>query len=314
MLKTSHIKHNKKKRMLRKKQHLAYKNLRNKKRLARKHSRKARRRRLKKEERAVNNNQRSIRLAALLIGLLVNIFGNSLTIVSNMGAEPWTSAAVGLSKLTSLSVGKFIIAFGIINAILNQVLISEDNKISIRKPKSFKDTFRYLREMLYNFVSTFSDKYRFIEEILYIFIFGDAVDVFTWGMEKIGMNDWNFYVRIGMSITGVTLFCIAISIYQRANIFMHPNDDTSNLIRYKFFNGSAIKSQIADIIPALGIILICWLILKAITPTSIMNSLTYVDFGIGTIYSIIANGFIVKYSDRWIWPSLTHNTKKHHFF
>lgn len=226
------------------------------------------------------NNSLQTRIWALAIGFSVNVLGNSLTIVSNMGAEPWTAAAVNLSKVAGLSVGSFVIFFGAINALLNQAIVSM------------------------NKTSNFADKPRFVEELLYIFIFGYAIDICTFIMTKIGLTNLSRFWRIVMSLVGVTLFCMAISIYQRANLFMHPNDDTSNLIRFRFLKGSALLSQTVDIIPALIICGLCGLYLGNIY-----------SINVGTIYSIFCNGLIIGSTDKLVWPQLKHNHReKHKYF
>lgn len=261
-----------------------------------------------------NNNPFPTRIAALIIGFSINVIGNSLTVVSNEGAEPWTAAAVNLGKVTGASIGSFVIVFGIINAVLNQLILSIEDRKKLasyqehrRRVKDLSTAKRKSKEAGYEQLETlnhtFIDKFRFISEVLYIFIFGYAIDWVVLIMDKLHLDQLSKPWEIALSLIGVTLFCLAISIYQRANIFMHPNDDTSNLLRFKFLHGSAFWSQICDIVPALLICGICWLILGT------MYSISW-----GTIYSLVCNGIIVGMSDKWIWPSLVHNRQKKHTY
>lgn len=261
------------------------------------------------------NNPIKVRWIALVIGFIVNVLGNSLTVVSNEGAEPWTAAAENAGKVTGASIGSFVILYGVIGAFINQIILSRQNRHKLRDYQSY----RWHNDNLFNNYKdrsaeagrdvtervnhTFIDKFRFIAELLYIFVFGYAVD---WGVlifEKMHLNQLSTPWRILMSLVGVTMFCSAISVYQRANIFMHPNDDTSNLIRFRFLKGNAFWSQIVDILPALIICAVCWPFIH-----------TVYSIGWGTIYSILFNGIIIGLSDKWIWPKLIHNHQKKHTF
>ena len=206
---------------------------------------------------------------ALALGLLINAFGNALTITSSMGSGVWTAAAVNLSHVTGVSVGLFIFAFGVFNTVCNQFLLWT------------------------------VDIPRFVEEIFYISCFSYAVNFFTNLCLAMGLGQLGLIARIVMAILGVTLFCIAISMYQRANLFMHPNDDTSNILRFKYCHGSAVASQLIDMLPPIIIFIGCGLLMGKIYSVNV-----------GTIYSICCNGLLIKYADRWIWPSLVHNFRK----
>lgn len=262
------------------------------------------------------NNSNAIRMSALIIGIIMNIIGNSMTIVSNEGAEPWTAAAVNASKVfKGLSVGSFIIAFGVICAIFNQLVISrkdrnklmsyqQHRRLVIRKKKKQHKTHMSratlkLKEYGERINHGLIDKPRFIGELVYIFIFGYLVDIVTWGLNEMHLDKLPKIPSIILSLSGVTLFCIGISLYQRANIIMHPNDDTSNLLRFVYLGGNAYLSQIADIIPALLICGLCFPVLGAV------YSISW-----GTIYSILFNGLIVLLADKHVWPALKHNHKR----
>lgn len=271
----------------------------------------------------VKQNSHAVRIIALIVGILINIIGNSLTIVSNEGAEPWTAAAVNANKVSALtgeglSVGSFIILFGIIGTILNQVILSRKElpklkdyqawKKRISYPSSLKGKIKFkTKELGEDFNHCFIDKPRLMGELLYIFAFGYSVDFASWLFDRIHLNSLPKLPSIFLSLFGVTLFCVGISLYQRSNIIMHPNDDTSNLLRFVYLGGSAFQSQLVDIIPALLICGVCYPLLHG----------TIYSISWGTFYSIFFNGVIVMVADKFIWPSLTHNHKDkkgHHLF
>lgn len=217
------------------------------------------------------NNNIKIRGSALLLGFCINVIGNSLTMASNMGAEPWAAAAQNLYEASHTSVGIFLFIFGVANAIINQVMLKA------------------------------VDWVRFVGEIIYIALFSYFVDLILGIMQSIGIGDLNIWIRGFLSCFGVAMFCVGISLYQRANILMHPNDDTSNLIRFKFLHGSAILSQLVDIVPAFFLIGLCWILDGKM-----------VSVNVGTIFSLICNGILIKEADKQVWPKLRHNHRHHH--
>ncbi|MCK8606788.1 hypothetical protein LNP08_01730 [Apilactobacillus ozensis] len=213
-----------------------------------------------------DKNTLKARIMALVCGLILNAFGNALTIVSSCGSGIWTAAAVNINKLLGFNLGLLIFTFGIINAITNQVLL---RRIDIP---------------------------RFVEEIIFISGFSYFINIFTRLFTTLGWENSAIWIRIPMSLIGVMCFCTAISLYQRANLFMHPNDDTTNILRFKFLNGSAILSQLIDMIPPIIIIIVC----------SIPLGQVY-SVGVGTIFSVICNGIIIQNADKLVFPSLKHN-------
>lgn len=45
--------------------------------------------------------------------------------------------------------------------------------------------------------------------------------------------------RLGLNLLGIFSTAVAISIYQRLSVMLHPNDELSYLIRFKYCHGSA---------------------------------------------------------------------------
>lgn len=66
-----------------------------------------------------------IRVVALLLGLVINAFGNGLTVATNMGAAPWTAAEVNLAAWAQTSVGMTMFIVGVLVAVANQLLIRQ---------------------------------------------------------------------------------------------------------------------------------------------------------------------------------------------
>jgi uncharacterized protein len=63
------------------------------------------------------------RLVFWLIGIVILSLGASLTIKANMGVGAWDALNVGLSRITGLTVGNFVIIMGIILLFINALLL-----------------------------------------------------------------------------------------------------------------------------------------------------------------------------------------------
>ncbi|WP_057868080.1 hypothetical protein [Companilactobacillus crustorum] len=201
-------------------------------------------------------------------GLILNAFGNGLCISANMGSGLWTASAVNLNKWLGWNTGLLLFIIGVINAITNQFLI-----------KRF-------------------DGKRLVGEVLYVLFFSYFVNIFTDLLNMVGVPSLPIVIRAILSCLGVAFFCVAISLYQRANIVMHPNDDTTNILRFLYLKGNSTAAQIIDFIPPIIIIIVAGLAVHNVYSVNV-----------GTIFSFIFNGILIASADKFIWPSLKHNFK-----
>lgn len=216
-------------------------------------------------------NHMSYRVVALIIGLLLNAFGNALSVAANAGSGIWTAAAVNIAYWIHGNVGIILLIVGVLSALLNQLLI---RKVDIP---------------------------RFIGEVAFISCFSYFIDLFVGIFTKWGIPALPLGWRMALSVLGVTIFACSISIYQRANLIMHPNDDTSNILRFMYLGGRATASQLADFIPPIIMIAVCYAATRQIYSVNV-----------GTLYSILFNGIIIAASDKHIMPHLYHNFRASH--
>ncbi|KRK41590.1 hypothetical protein IV63_GL000546 [Companilactobacillus crustorum] len=213
-------------------------------------------------------NSIQTRIVGLISGLILNAFGNGLCISANMGSGLWTASAVNLNKWLGWNTGLLLFIIGVINAITNQFLI-----------KRF-------------------DGKRLVGEVLYVLFFSYFVNIFTDLLNMVGVPSLPIVIRAILSCLGVAFFCVAISLYQRANIVMHPNDDTTNILRFLYLKGNSTAAQIIDFIPPIIIIIVAGLAVHNVYSVNV-----------GTIFSFIFNGILIASADKFIWPSLKHNFK-----
>ncbi len=216
-------------------------------------------------------NHMSYRVVALIIGLLLNAFGNALSVAANAGSGIWTAAAVNIAYWIHGNVGIILLIVGVLSALLNQLLI---RKVDIP---------------------------RFIGEVAFISCFSYFIDLFVGIFTKWGIPALPLGWRMALSVLGVTIFACSISIYQRANLIMHPNDDTSNILRFMYLGGRATASQLVDFIPPIIMIAVCYAATRQIYSVNV-----------GTLYSILFNGIIIAASDKHIMPHLYHNFRASH--
>ncbi|MFC6275177.1 hypothetical protein ACFQET_06565 [Levilactobacillus tangyuanensis] len=206
-----------------------------------------------------------------MIGLLLNAFGNALSVAANAGSGIWTAAAVNIAYWIHGNVGIILLIVGVLSALLNQLLI---RKVDIP---------------------------RFIGEVAFISCFSYFIDLFVGIFTKWGIPALPLGWRMALSVLGVTIFACSISIYQRANLIMHPNDDTSNILRFMYLGGRATASQLVDFIPPIIMIAVCYAATRQIYSVNV-----------GTLYSILFNGIIIAASDKHIMPHLYHNFRASH--
>lgn len=140
------------------------------------------------------------------------------------------------------------------------------------------------------------DKLRFFGEITFIACFSYFVNVFVAFFTWLGVPRLPFLVRTILCFLGVATFCCAISIYQRANLVMHPNDDTTNILRFLYCHNRVVIAQLVSFVPPIVIMVI----------TFLLSDHLYA-INLGTLFALLCNGPLTGFFDQHIWHGLTHN-------
>lgn len=208
------------------------------------------------------------RVIGLVSGLILNAFGNGLCISANMGSGLWTASAVNMNKWFGWNTGLLLFIIGVINAVTNQFLIRR------------------------------FDGKRLFGEVIYVLFFSYFVNIFTSLLNSLGVPGLSIVTRAILSCLGIVCFCVAISLYQRANIVMHPNDDTTNILRFLYLKGNSTAAQIIDFIPPIVIIIVAGFAIHNVYSVNI-----------ATLFSFIFNGILIASADKYVWPALKHNFK-----
>ncbi|SPC37989.1 YczE/YyaS/YitT family protein [Latilactobacillus fuchuensis] len=199
------------------------------------------------------------------LSILLNAAANALTVATNLGSAIWTASAVNLSSLSHISLGTILAIYGVVVIILNTIL---------------------LKEIVWR---------RIIGNLLFVLPFSYLVQFFTGIFRQMGVPALSVGWRIGLDLGGVVLIAIAISIYQRVNLILHPNDDLSYILRFDYFHGRAAIAQYVSYTMPIIVIISCWL-----------GTGQLLAFNIGTIASLIIQGPIIGWADQVIFRHLKH--------
>jgi uncharacterized membrane protein YczE len=197
--------------------------------------------------------------------LVLNGFGNGLTVALNLGSALWTASAVNLSHTFTLRLSWVLLLEGVAVVIVNALILGQ------------------------------LDWRRILGNFLYMIPFSFLVSGWADLIRLTPVVTWPLAVRVVLDLLGVVCIGSAVSVYQRLNIMLHPNDDFMQIIRFRFLHGNAAAAQPASFIPPIMISTVCWAATGAIYAVNI-----------GTLFSLLAQGAVVGLADRWLFPRLQH--------
>lgn len=205
----------------------------------------------------------------ILFGLTLNAFGMGMTVASNLGSAMWTASCVNLSFFFALPLTIVLIGLGGLQIIINGLMAE-----SWELPK-------------------------IIGNIFVVIFFGSFVGLFTHMFLAMGLAKLPILLRILATLVGIGCVGSGISISQRVNLVLHPWDELTNLLRFKFFNGKAHQAQLAAFAIPCTITLILWLVTRQLYAVNI-----------GTVISFFGQGKMIGWADQHIFKRLTHRLPK----
>jgi uncharacterized membrane protein YczE len=199
------------------------------------------------------------------LSLLLNAIGNGLTVAANMGSSMWTASAANISQDFNFSISWVLVIYGASQILINIAL-----------------TRRF-------------DAPRILGNIIFISLFGPFVGIFKQFFLTLGISNLPLPLIMIIDLLGICLIAIAVSIYQRLNLILHPGDEMTNILRFQYFKGNAKLAQWVNFsIPALVIIVL----------TIIFRQIVAVN--IGTLFALCFQGTVLGYADKVIFPNLKH--------
>ncbi|GAA6237082.1 fructose permease [Apilactobacillus micheneri] len=214
-----------------------------------------------------------------VISLVINAMGNVLTLVTSVKIHPsflgsayWTAAENNLG-FAVLGNGQWVLfwaffGLGMLIAVFNAILVGHWSWSRIIGNAAFLGPFSLLINYFNGLVTQWLPEAHNIGMILlYVFL--------------------NFF--------GVALIAIAISIYQRVNIALHPADDLMQILRFKYCGGNAAKAMWFSYIPPTIMAIIAIIITHQFT-----------NFGLGTVFAFFFQGGITGIADAFVFRNLKH--------
>ncbi|BBN97687.1 YczE/YyaS/YitT family protein [Sporolactobacillus terrae] len=218
----------------------------------------------------VRTKSQSENLIYFTLSILFNSLGNALTVALNLGSALWTASAVNFTFITGIPLAVVLFASGVAVIIANAVIIGK------------------------------LDWRRIMGNVIFMVPFSYLIGIISDYLIMWGINDLPLIVRVVMDCFGVCLISLAISIYQRVNLMLHPVDDLMQIIRFKYFKGSATIAQLVTFMPPILITVICWIIGQHL-----------LAINIGTIFALLFQGSLVGVFDKIVFPSLKHQHLDH---
>lgn len=216
-----------------------------------------------------------------VISLIINSAGNVLTLVTSahifpsyLGAAYWSAAEVNLGNAFHWNLFWAFLIMGIATMILNAILVGKLEWGRMIGNLLFMVPFSFLIQIFGDF---FDGKFS---------IFSGLPNADSAGM---------ITLYIILNFVGVALIATAISIYQRVNLVLHPADDLMQILRFKYFKGSAGKAMWASYIPPTIMAIVAFIITRR-----------FENFGIGTLFAFLFQGGITGIADKLVFKKLHH--------
>lgn len=217
----------------------------------------------------VVHNKAGLTLFYFCISLILNSLGNALTVSLNLGSALWTAAAVNLAHATPLSLAWILLLEGF-----------------------------FAIGLIVLFTQTI-DWHRILGNLIFLVCFAYLVGVLSQILAKTAIGNLNLNWRVILDCFGIVLIAIAISIYQRVNIMLHPCDDLMQVIRFKFCQGNSTIAQLLSFLFPAVAILLTWLFTGQLYAINV-----------GTVFSLLLQGYVVGWADKQIFPQLKHRNLK----
>ncbi|KRK96906.1 hypothetical protein FD04_GL001758 [Secundilactobacillus odoratitofui DSM 19909 = JCM 15043] len=201
----------------------------------------------------------------LVISIIINSLGNALTVSLNLGSALWTASAVNLAHLFQMNLGNMLLLEGVAVILANALLLRH------------------------------FDWHRMLGNVLFMVPFSYLVSGITHLFLMLGIQHLPLVPAVILDIVGVMFIGCGISIYQRINLILHPNDDLMQIIRFKFLHGNAVTASLVAYLTPLIIILVTF---------SIQHQVWAVN--IGTFVALFFSGTFIALSDRYVFARLKH--------
>ena len=200
-----------------------------------------------------------------ILGRILNAGGNALTVVLNLGSPVWTAACVNVARALHVSLGLIMVYWGAA-LVIATILIT-------RKIQGW----------------------RMVKNVVFMVLFAALVNWLSKWFEQTPLMTLPIIVRILLDFGGIGLIAAGVSLYQRVNWMLHPCDDLMQIVRFRFFEGSANRVMLAVYLPAVLITVLC-----------VWDTHHLWAVNIGTIFALVFQGWLIGVADRRLFRQLKH--------
>lgn len=211
-------------------------------------------------------HQQNSLILFFILGLILNASGNALTVALNLGSPVWTAACVNVAHAFHISLGIIMIYWGAA-LVIATILIT-------RKIQGW----------------------RTVKNVVFMVLFAVLVNWLSKWFEQTPLMMLPGLVRIFLDFGGIGLIAAGVSLYQRVNWMLHPCDDLMQIVRFKFFGGSANRAMLAVYLPAVLLMLLC-----------VWDTHHLWAVNVGTIFALLFQGWLISVADRRLFRQLKHH-------
>lgn len=200
-----------------------------------------------------------------ILGLILNAGGNALTVALNLGSPVWTATCVNVARALHVSLGLIMVYWGAA-LVIATILIT-------RKIQGW----------------------RMVKNVVFMVLFAALVNWLSKWFEQTPLMTLPIIVRVLLDFGGIGLIAAGVSLYQRVNWMLHPCDDLMQIVRFRFFEGSANRAILAVYLPAVLITVLC-----------VWDTHHLWAVNIGTIFALVFQGWLIGVADRRLFRQLKH--------
>ncbi|WP_235995477.1 hypothetical protein [Secundilactobacillus yichangensis] len=136
---------------------------------------------------------------------------------------------------------------------------------------------------------------RMLGNVLFMVPFSYLVSGIAQMLTVFHIQNLSLVPSVILDIVGVMMIGCGVSIYQRINLILHPNDDFMQILRFKYFRGNAVIASLVAFIVPITITAICFLLQRHLWAVNI-----------GTVVALLFQGTFIALSDRYVFRKLKH--------
>ena len=205
------------------------------------------------------------KLYYLMISITLNTFGNALTVSMNMGSSMWTAGSVNVSRYLAVDLSWILMGNAILGILWNIWLD---------------------KEVDWKFIAG---------NIAFVLPFSTLVQMWVGIFAALGLPQLPWLARLLLDIGGIFLIAVAVSIYQRVNWIIHPLDEVTNTLRFRYCGGNPVKAQLLNFSVPISVMAVVFCLSGHLYAVNV-----------GTIVVLLFQGAWIGWADKHVFSELPH--------